>query len=308
MRRQAWTIHRVTRMASLREIRRRIRGVRSTGQIAKAMETVAASKMQRAQAQTLASRPYAEKAMFVLHSLARQVHSGGESLHPLLTQRPVKRVAVILYTADRGLCGAFNSNMIRKVVEFTKSQANPVSFITVGRKGRDFLMRYGFQVAAEFTGISDRPTLLDVLPVAQVAIKDYLAGDWDTVYLAYTNFVNTLIQRPTITRLLPLEPVWETGAPTAVDYIYEPDPRTILDQVLPRFTELQIYQAMLESIASEQSARMVAMRNAREAATDLIAGLTLKYNKARQEAITTELLDIAGGAEALAKVTSGTRG
>ena len=200
-------------MAIAREIRRRIRGVRSTGQIAKAMETVAASKMQRAQAQTLASRPYAEKAMFVLHSLARQVRPSGEPLHPLLVQRPVERVAVVLYTADRGLCGAFNSNMIRKAVEFTKNQDRPVSFITVGRKGRDFLMRYGFQVVAEFTGIPDRPTLLDVLPVAQVAIDDYLAGNWDTVYLAYTGFINTLVQRPTIARLLPLEPVWETQSP-----------------------------------------------------------------------------------------------
>jgi F-type H+-transporting ATPase subunit gamma len=295
-------------MAGLREIRRRIRGVRSTGQIAKAMETVAASKMQRAQAQTLASRPYAEKAMFVLHSLARQVHSGGGLLHPLLMQRPAKRVAVILYTADRGLCGAFNSNMIRKAVEFTKSQDRPISFITVGRKGRDFLMRYGFQIGAESPPIPDRPTLLDVLPVARVAIDDYLAGKWDTVYLAYTGFINTLVQRPTITRLLPLEPVWEAQAHASVDYIYEPDPRTILDQVLPRFTELQIYQAMLESIASEQSARMVAMRNAREAASDLIASLTLRYNKARQEAITTELLDIAGGAEALSKAMSSAGG
>jgi F-type H+-transporting ATPase subunit gamma len=288
-------------MASIREIRRRIRGVRSTGQIAKAMETVAATKMQRAQAQTLASRPYAEKAMFVLHSLARQIHPSGEPLHPLLVQRPVARVAVILYTGDRGLCGAFNSNMIRKAVEFAKHQDQPVSFITVGRKGRDFSTRYGFQVAAEFTRIPDRPALLDLLPVARVAIDDYLAGNWDMVYLAYTKFINTLVQRPTISRLLPLEPVWETQGHAAVDYIYEPDPYTVLDEVLPRFTELQIYQAMLESIASEQSARMVAMRNAREAATDLIADLTLKYNKARQEAITTELLDIAGGAEALAQ-------
>jgi F-type H+-transporting ATPase subunit gamma len=134
-----------------------------------------------------------------------------------------------------------------------------------------------------------------------VAIDDYQNGRWDAVYLAYTSFVNTLVQRPTIVRLLPLEPVWETGAPAAVDYIYEPDPRSILNQVLPRFTEREIYQAMLESIASEQSARMVAMRNAHESATDLITHLTLRYNKARQEAITKELLDIAGGAEALAK-------
>jgi len=244
----------------------------------------------------------------VLRSLARQAHPSAEPPHPLLAQRPVKCIGIILYTANRGLCGAFNSNVTRKAAEFARSQTCPVSFIAVGRKGRDFLMRYGFQMEAEFISVPDRPTLLDISPVARVAIDDYLTGKWDGVYLAYTRFVNTLVQHPTITRLLPLEPVWETGAPASVDYIYEPDPRTILDMVLPRFTELQIYQAMLESIASEQSARMVAMRNAREAATDLIAYLTLKYNKARQEAITKELLDIAGGAEALAQATSSIRG
>jgi F-type H+-transporting ATPase subunit gamma len=276
--------------------------VRNTAQIAKAMETVAASKMRRAQAQAVASRPYAEKAMAVLRSLARQTRAGAEALHPLLVQRPVARVGVILYTADRGLCGAFNSNMIRKAVEFTKQQEQVVSFVVVGRKGRDFLHRYGFTVEAEFIGIPDRPVYVEhVVPLARVAIDDYQNGRWDAVYLAYTSFVNTLVQRPTIVRLLPLEPVWETGAPAAVDYIYEPDPRSILNQVLPRFTEREIYQAMLESIASEQSARMVAMRNAHESATDLITHLTLRYNKARQEAITKELLDIAGGAEALAK-------
>lgn len=288
-------------MASAREIKRRIRGVRSIGQIAKAMETVAASKMRRAQQQTLASRPYAEKALEVLQSLARQIYGGAEPLHPLLVQREVERIGVILITADGGLAGAFNTNMIRKAVEFQKEQSKPVSFVTVGRKGRDFLLRYGFDVEAEFTGMPDRPRLLDILPVARVAIDDFLNGSWDSVYLAYTDFVNTLIQRPKIVRLLPLEPVWDTGQPATVDYIYEPDPESILDQVLPRFTELQIYQAMLESIASEQSARMVAMRNARESAQDLISQLTLSYNKARQESITTELLDIAGGAEALAQ-------
>lgn len=288
-------------MAIAREIRRRIRSVRNVAQIAKAMETVAASKMRRAQAQTLASRPYAEKALEVLHSLARQTVHGGEALHPLLEQRPVQRIGVVLFTADRGLCGGFNANMIRKAVEFKKNQEHPVSFVAVGRKGRDFLMRYGFDVEAEFTGIPDRPTAMDVAPIARVAIDDFLAGRWDTVYLAYTDFVTTLTQRPTIRRLLPLEPVWEAETHAAVDYIYEPDPRTILDQVLPRLAEWQIYQAILESIASEQSARMVAMRNARDAAMDLIDDLTLSYNKARQEAITKELLDIAGGAEALAK-------
>ena len=288
-------------MATAREIRRRIRGVRNTAQIAKAMETVAASKMRKAQQQTLASRPYAEKALTVLHSLARQTRARGGALHPLLEQREVKTVGLIVYTADRGLCGAFNANMIRKAMDFTKAQEYPYNLIAVGRKGRDFLMRYGFPVVAEFTGIPDRPTLLDLSPIARVVIDDFLIGRWDAVYLAYTSFVKTLVQRPTIVRLLPLEPVWENGTHGSVDYIYEPNPEAILGQVLPRFTELEIYQAMLESIASEQSARMVAMRNARDAATDLIAELTLSYNKARQEAITKELLDIAGGAEALAK-------
>ncbi len=273
-------------------------------QIAKAMETVAASKMRRAQNQTLAARPYAEKALDVLHSLARQAHGGAEPLHPLLEERPVEHVGVVLYTGDRGMAGAFNANVIRKAVEFTRSQTKPVAFVTVGRKGRDFLVRYGFKVQAEFTGIPDRPTLMDVLPVARVAIDDYLNGVWDSVYLAYTGFVNTLLQRPRLVRLLPLEPVWEKAEPSSVDYIYEPDPATILDRVLLRFTEAQIYQAMLESIASEQSARMVAMRNARESAEDLIGSLTLRYNKARQESITRELLDIAGGAEALAQALS----
>ncbi len=287
-------------MATAREIRRRIRSVHNIAQIAKAMETVAASKMRRAQAQTLASRPYAHKAMEVLRSLARQTYVGG-ALHPLLEQRPVQRIGVMLFTADRGLCGGFNTNIIRKAVDFAKAQEHPVSFIAVGRKGRDFLVRYGFDLEAEITGVPDRPTLMDILPVARVAIDDYLAGRWDAVYLAYTDFVNVMVQRPTINRLLPLEPVWEDGTPVAVDYIYEPDPQTILDQVLPRFAEWQVYQALLESIASEQSARMVAMRNAREAAMDLIEDLTLRYNKARQEAITKEILDIAGGAEALEK-------
>ena len=286
-------------MATAREIKRRIRTVRNLAQITKAMETVAASKMRRAQQQTLASRPYADRAMFVLRSLARQIHAGGGALHPLLEQRPIQRIGLILYTADRGLCGGFNANMIRHAASFVREASAPVSFIAVGRKGRDFLVRYGFEMEAEFTGIPDRPSLADVLPIARVAIDDYMAGKWDAVYLAYNAFINTMVQQPTIRQLLPLEPVWDEGGPVAVDYIYEPSPQVILAEVLPRFTELQIYQALLESIASEHSARMVAMRNAREAAYDLIEDLTLSYNKARQEAITKELLDIAGGAAAL---------
>jgi F-type H+-transporting ATPase subunit gamma len=208
---------------------------------------------------------------------------------------------VVLITADRGLCGGFNSNIIRAAVSFSHEQPQPTNWISVGRKGRDFLIRYGFDVVAEFTGIPDQPRLLDVLPIARVAIDDYLAGRFDAVYLAYTGFISTLTQRPTVNKLLPIEPVWETGQPVAVDYIFEPSPDAILAEVLPRLIEREVYQAVLESIASEQSARMVAMRNAREAAIELIDDLTLTYNKARQQAITMELLDIAGGAEALAK-------
>ncbi len=291
-------------MATARIIRRRIRSVKNIAQITKAMETVAASKMRRAQQQTLASRPYSDAAMRVLQSLARQTRSG-QKLHPLLEQRPVERVALVLITADRGLAGGFNANMIRAAVQFIREQASPTRLITVGRKGRDFMIRYRYDVAAEFTGIPDPPKVLDILPIARVAIDDYLAGKWDAVYLGYTDFISTLTQRPTIRRLLPLEPVWETDTPVTVDYIYEPSPEVILAEVLPRFTELQIYQAMLESFASEHSARMVAMRNAREAAMELIDDLTLTYNKARQEAITKELLDIAGGAAALEKARAG---
>jgi F-type H+-transporting ATPase subunit gamma len=293
-------------MATPREIRRRIRSVRNIAQITKAMETVAASKMRRAQQQTLASRPYAERALAVLHSLARQTRTDSIALHPLLEQRPVERIGVVLFTADRGLCGGFNSNIIRAAVAFSREQVQPTSWISVGRKGRDFLVRYGFDVVAEFTGIPDRPRLIDVLPIARVAIDDYRAGRWDAVYLVYTDFISTLTQRPTISKLLPIEPVWETGQPGAVDYIFEPSPGAILAEVLPRLIEREIYQAILESIASEQSARMVAMRNAREAAMELIDDLTLTYNKARQQAITMELLDIAGGAAALEKAQAAT--
>ncbi len=287
-------------MPSTREIRARIRSVRSIAQITKAMETVAASKMRRAQQQTLASRPYAERALEVLHSVARQAGTG-EALHPLLQQRPVERIAIVLITADRGLAGGFNSNMIRAAIEFSKEQGKPTQWVSTGRKGRDFLVRYGFDVVAEFTGIPDPPRLFDILPIARVVIDDFLSGRVDAVYLGYTRFISTLTQRPHLQKLLPLEAVWETGHRTAIDYIFEPSAGAILSELLPRLTEREVYQAVLESIASEHSARMVAMRNAREAADELIGDLTLTYNKARQQAITMELLDIAGGSSALAE-------
>ena len=298
-------------MATLLEIRRRIKSVRNIGQVTRAMQAVAASRMQRAQAQVKATRAYAEKAWEVLTHLAAQ-RQAGEELHPLLQVRPLHTVVLVVLTGDRGLCGAFNHNIIVKAVDFIEKSPWPVKLITVGRKGREYMLRRGEEIVAEFTGSPDQPRLVDVTPIARVAIDGFLEGRFDQVYLAYSDFINVLVQRPTVKRLLPIMPTEiETQAMAeyvegvrplpATEYIYEPDPRSILDQVLPRFTELQIYQAVLESIASEHSARMVAMRNASDNASALVGDLTLDFNKARQRAITLEIMDIAGGAEALAK-------
>jgi F-type H+-transporting ATPase subunit gamma len=287
-------------MASTREIRRRIRSVKNIAKVTKAMETVAASKMRKAQQQVLATRPYAEKSWEVLTYLARLRRSNA-SEQPLLQQRAELKVGLLLITGDRGLAGAYNANVLRKVAaqiaEWEKADVQ-ISLVTVGKKGRDWMLRHGPPLRAEFTGLSDRPTSNDIAPVASVLIEDFIDGRFDAVYMAYTNFRSTLRQDPVVRKLLPIEPA-EPTVPMAADYIFEPDPQTILNEVLRGLTELQILQALYESIASEQSARMVAMRNATDAANDLIGQLTLSYNKARQEAITKELLDIVGGASAL---------
>jgi F-type H+-transporting ATPase subunit gamma len=299
-------------MATAREIRRRIRSVKNISQVTRALEAVSASKVRRAQAQVLATRPYAEKAWQVLTHLAGQVTLGAET-HPLLTRREwVDTIGIIMLSSDRGLCGAYNYSIVRTTLDFVTLRGKPAQLITVGRKGRDLMWRAGSTIVAEFTGIPDSPSLLDVTPVARAAIDDFLSGAIDEVYLAYTDFINTLKQKPVVQRLLPLQPleletqavaeyVRETPTETVAEYIYEPEPSVILDAVLPRFTELQVFQAVLESLASEHSARMVAMRSATENADALVDDLTLRYNKARQQSITSEILDIAGGAEALAK-------
>jgi len=301
-------------VASIRELKRRIKSVKNISQVTRAMQMVAASRMRRAQEQTLASRPYAAKAWEVLTHLASQ-RGDTEQLHPLLTHRDeIKKIAIILITADKGLAGAYNSNMIRATTRFmSEHNQQEANLITVGRKGRDFMVRYGRNVVAEFTDLPARPTTLDIGPIARLAVDGFLMGEYDEVYLAYTQFVNTLQQNPTIDLLLPIHAGHVEGKvtgqhlsqedmiPGPAEYVYEPDPSTLLDTILPRFTELQVYQAVLEATASEHSARMVAMRNATENAKDLISDLTLTYNKVRQDAITKEMLDIAGGAEALAQ-------
>jgi F-type H+-transporting ATPase subunit gamma len=299
-------------LPSTREIRRRIRSVKNISQVTRAMQMVAASKMRRAQEQVTATRPYTEKAWQVLSNLAAQ-RGVDETVHPLLQVREeVKAVGMVLITADKGLCGSYNHAMIQQAWRFINELHHPVELITIGKRGRDTMWRLGQTIVAEFSDLPPQPGLLDITAIARTVMDGFMSGRYDAVYLAHTDFINTLTQRPAIWQLLPIRPLQlgvtpvseyrggKIGAAT-VEYIYEPDPRTILNTVLPRFTELQIYQALLESLASEHSARMVAMRNATENANDLLADLTLTYNRARQEAITNEMLDIAGGAEALTK-------
>ena len=283
-------------MATIREIRRRIRSVQSTAKITKAMEMVAASKMRRAQERTIAARPYAEKMREVLADLAAQ-RQEEEELQPLLVKRPVKRIELIHITPDRGLCGGLTASINRTAASFILEQSVPVVTVTVGLKGRMFIMRTGQEVRAGFVRISDHPSVADILPAARIAIDDYTNAYVDQVCICYTQFVTTITQRPMLWRLLPIEPSMEGGR--NIEYIYEPSPQEVLAELLPRYVEMQLYHALLESIASEQSARMVAMRNATNNANDLIEELTLTHNKLRQEMITEELMDITGGAAAL---------
>jgi len=303
-------------MAGTREIRRRIKSVKNIAQVTRALQAVSASKARRAQEAVLATRAYAQLAWQVLNDLSGQVGVDGK-LHPLFDQRPAQTIGLVLLSGDRGLCGAFNHNLVRAAMDFLRGKSLPVKVIVVGKKGRELMWRRGFQIVHEFSGLPAAPKLTDVSPIARVAIRGFTSGEFDVIYLVYAAFVNTLVQRPTVKRLLPIKTTeLETqamgehvagvleGRVGVTDYIYEPSPRAILDEIVPRFTELQIYQAILESLASEHSARMVAMRNATDSALDLVGNLTLHYNKARQQGITNELLDIAGGAEALAQSTA----
>jgi F-type H+-transporting ATPase subunit gamma len=285
-------------LANIRLIRRRIRGVQNIAKITQAMEMIATSKMRRAQERGLAGRPYSEKIQQVISDLAA-LPQADEVLHPLLQRRPVARIAIVHISPDRGLCGGLNASINRRTGGFIVEQAVPTTLVVVGRKGLEFMRRYRRDIRAEFTNIGDRPSLLDTLPISRIIIDDYTNGMVDLVYLAYARFVSTMVQKPVLQQILPVEPAVIPQAQN-VDYIYEPGSAEVLGELLPRFVEMQVYHAILEAIASEQSARMVAMRNATDSAKELIEELTLMYNKARQESITKELLDITGGAAALA--------
>ena len=287
-------------MATPREIRRRIRSVRNISQITRAMEMVAASKMRRAQQQVVATRPYAERLRAMIGDLAA-VGVDEQSQFPLLVHRPVQRSLVIVISADKGLAGSLNTNIIRKSLRFMTNErpegAENVDVLAVGRRGRDFFTRYGKRLTAEFPQKGDQPTLESIRPMVQIAMSEFISGNVDAVYVAYTKFINTLRQTPEIQQILPIQAPEGSGEIT--DYIFEPSPAAVLEALLPRFVEVQIYQALLEAIASEHSSRMVAMRNATDNARDLVRDLTLSYNRVRQAQITREVSEIAAGAAAL---------
>ena len=293
----------------VRVIRGRIRSVENTAKVTKAMELVAASKMRRSQDRALAARPYSERMRTVLARIASSSDARGadaEEAHPLLEQRAVKHFAFIHITANRGLAGGLNANMNRAGANLAlehQPRVERVSVIPVGRKGRDFFRRSGFPEIAEFTDLGDYPSMGDTLPISRIVTQDYISGEIDQVYVGFQHFVNTAVQRPTVRQLLPIEPPPElaelVGASGGVDFLFEPSPQALLETLLPRYVEMQVFEAILEAAASEQSARMVAMRAATDAANDMVADLTLTYNKARQELITSELLDIVGGTAAV---------
>ncbi|HMO56653.1 MAG TPA: F0F1 ATP synthase subunit gamma [Roseiflexaceae bacterium] len=288
-------------MPSTREIRRRIRSVKNLAQITRAMEMVSASKMRRAQRNVLATRPYADRMLDVMGELTSRAVSRTGTL--LEVRENVRAVAVIFITPDRGLAGSLVTNVLRRGSRFIldeRQRGRNIYTMAVGKKGRDFLARTGQELAAEVTKLGDYPRLADILGVATNMIDGFLAGRFDEAHVVYSQFVNTLVQRPVIKRILPVEaPADPTGA--SFDYTYEPDRDDVLRELLPRFVEVQLYQAVLESIASEHSARMVAMRNATDNAKELQRDLTLSYNKTRQANITKEVSEIASGAAALAE-------
>jgi F-type H+-transporting ATPase subunit gamma len=283
---------------AFRDIVRRIDSIRNTQKITKAMQVVAATRLRRAQAAVQATRPYAEKMIEVLQTAGERAT---EYKHPFLVRREGKRAVMILVTTDKGLCGAINVNNIRAATRYmNEHHADGQRYVTVGRKGRDFLLRYRRQVIAEVSGVSDRPTVAEILPAITVALEEYTKGNTDAVLLCYSKWVSTMKQDPVVHVLIPAEiPAREAGSGPSADYIYEPDPESVLDGLLPRYVETQVFQAVLENKASEYSAKMIAMQNATNAAGDLIDALTLYANKVRQAGITTELMEIVSGAEAM---------
>jgi len=288
-------------LPAFRDIVRRIDSIKNTQKITKAMQVVAATRLRRAQQAVQRARPYAEKMVEVLQTAGERAT---EYKHPFLVRREGKRAVMVLVTTDKGLCGAINVNNIRAATRFmNENYPQDQRYVTIGRKGRDFLLRYRRAVIAEVSGVSDRPTVAEILPGITVALEEYTKGNTDAVILCYARWVSTMRQESTVQTLIPAEiPKREKDSQSSgprADYIYEPDPESVLDGLLPRYVETQVFQAVLENKASEYSAKMIAMQNATNAAGDLIQALTLYANKVRQAGITTELMEIVSGAEAM---------
>ena len=282
-------------MASQRDIRRRIGAVKNIKQITRAMQFVAASKLKRAQDATLAARPYSEKLDEVLADLASVL--GGDD-HPLLAVPEGGKRLVVLITTDRPLAGPLNTNIVRFVARDIIDKSDDLALITVGRKGRDAMRRAGVPLEAHFPTFGDRPTFADVLPLARLVTDDFLARTYTRVDVVFSRFVSTLVQRPEKLQILPIEPSADTEGIPGNQFIFEPSASAVLERLLPRYVATRLFQAVLEAKASEESSRMVAMKNATENAEDLIEDLTISYNKVRQANITREMIEIASGANA----------
>ncbi|MGB2941682.1 MAG: F0F1 ATP synthase subunit gamma [Candidatus Macondimonas sp.] len=287
-------------MAGTKEIRNQIRSVRNTQKITKAMEMVAASKMRKAQDQMNATRPYAQRMRQVIGHLAA---ASPDYRHPfLLPREPVNRVGILFVSTDRGLCGGLNINLFKTVLAELRrwdAQGVAVDLAIMGGKGVSFFRRLGGAIVAQQTGLGDRPHLDQVIGTIKVMLDAYRDGQIDRLLLVRNEFVNTMTQKPVVQQVLPVEPMRESEMLQNWDYIYEPSPEALLDDVLVRYVESQIYQAVIENIACEMAARMVAMKSASDNAGEVITSLTLVYNKARQAAITQELAEIVAGAAAV---------
>ncbi len=286
-------------MAGAKEIKSKIGSINNTRKITSAMEKVAVSKMRRAQERVAQSRPYAEGMRKVIGNIANGTL---EYRHPFLTERAVKNVGYIVISTDRGLCGGLNTNEFKRVMidlKAWKEQGANAEFAVIGNKATAFFKRFGGKVVAQQVGSGDTPRLADVIGTVRVMLNEYSEGKIDRLFLVYNNFVNTMKQEPVIEQLLPLPKAEMSARSHSWDYIYEPDPKAILDKLLDRYVESQVYQGVVENAASEQAARMVAMKAATDNAGSLMDDLKLVYNKARQAAITQELSEIVGGAAAV---------
>jgi len=286
-------------MASLRDIRRRIKGVKNIRQVTRAMNMIAAARLRRAQSKAESARPYADRLSEILQDVVAS--SGGSGRHPLMAQRPVKTVALVLVTADRGLCVAFNAGIIREAQRFLIDQTVPMQLITVGRKGRDHFQRLGYNITQHFSQPSRDVRLEEVASISKQIISDYGAAKYDQVHLAYARFASVLRSEPKVIQLLPLSQPGGSTKTSKTPYQFEPDAEELLNILLPQYVEVLIYRALVESLASEQAARMIAMKSATDSASDMITALTREYNGARQTSITTALLEVVAGADALEK-------